>query len=79
VLGSGSLAYEDMVVPIGSVWVGSQNGCAVMVSPEDKTYKSKDTITPFGKAFYEGKGNFTVIPIWGIALYNFLWQAICTW
>lgn len=28
VLGSGSLAPEDFTLPVGSVWVGSQQGCA---------------------------------------------------
>lgn len=28
VLGSGSLAPEDFTLPAGSVWVGSQQGCA---------------------------------------------------
>lgn len=79
VLGSGSLAAEDMDLPVGSVWVGSQGGCALNVAPADPTYAAKDTLTPFGKAFYQKKATFTVIPLWVIVLYNVLWQALCTW
>jgi hypothetical protein len=79
VLGSGSLAPEGFTLPVGSVWVGSQDGCAVNVAPEDKTYSTKDTVTPFGRAFYQGKANFSVVPLWGICMYNTLWQAFCTW
>jgi carbonic anhydrase/acetyltransferase-like protein (isoleucine patch superfamily) len=79
VLGSGSLAPEDFELPVGSVWVGSQNGAAVNVAPTDKTYLTKDTVTPFGQAFYQGNANYTVIPLWGIVMYNTIWQAFCTW
>lgn len=40
VLGSGALAAEDMDVPVGSVWLGSQDGKALNVAPADATYKS---------------------------------------
>ena len=79
VLGSGSLASEDMLLPVGSVWVGSQHGSAVNVSPPDQTYNVKDTMSPFGRAFYEGQANYCVLPLSVIALYNTLWQAFCTW
>ncbi len=79
VLGSGALACEDMDVPIGSVWLASQHGKALNVAPSDQTFASKDTTSPFGKAFYEGKASFYVIPLWMIVLYNTIWQAFCTW
>ena len=88
VLGSGSLAPEDMIVPTGSVWVGSKGGSAVCVSPADASYsRVRDTITPFGRAFYGGSGSNTrtkdvgyhVIPLWMIVLYSTMWQAFCTW
>ena len=79
VLGSDSLASESFDVPMGSVWVGSQHGCAVNVAPQDKSYNVKDTITPFGRAFYEHQASYTVIPLWVIVIYNTLWQAFCTW
>jgi hypothetical protein len=63
---------------MGSVWVGSTGGCAVNVAPADPSYKNKDTITPFGRAFYQGLAPYTVIPIWGIVLYSYTWQAVCT-
>lgn len=49
------------------------------VAPEDSTYNTKDTVTPFGRAFYQGKAPYRVVPLWGIVLYNTLWQAFCTW
>lgn len=48
------------------------------VAPTDETYNVKDTTTPFGKAFYERKADFPVIPLWGIVMYSTLWQAFCT-
>lgn len=79
VLGSGALAYEDMTIEVGSVWLGSQHGSALNVAPKDLSYASKNTTTPFGKAFYEGKANYFVLPLWMIILYNTTWQAFCTW
>lgn len=78
VLGSGSLAHEDMDVPVGSVWVGSTQGSAVNVAPADYSYATRDTTTPFGRAFYQGKAAYKVIPLWAIVLYNTAWQAVCT-
>lgn len=48
------------------------------MSPEDLTYAIKDTITPFGRAFYEGNAPYTVIPLWGVVCINLLWSAVCT-
>ncbi len=89
VLGSGSLAPEDMIVPAGSVWVGSKAGSAVCVSPADVSYsRARNTITPFGRAFYGSSDEvgreknmvgYFVIPLWGVVLYSTLWQAFCTW
>jgi len=78
VLGSGSLAEENMDVPVGSVWVGSTGGRCVMASPSDPSYDVKDTITPFGRAFYLGQATFPVIPLHVVVMYNVIWQAFCT-
>lgn len=78
VLGSGSLASEGMKIPVGSVWVGSRAGTAVNVAPTDMSYNFKDTLTPFGRAFYMGEASYTVIPLWAIVIYNTLWQGACT-
>jgi hypothetical protein len=78
VLGSGALASENMIIPIGSVWLGSQYGKALNVAPSDPSFASKDTTTPFGKAFYQRKASFFVIPLWMIVIYNTVWQAFCT-
>jgi hypothetical protein len=78
VLGSGSLAAEDMKIPVGSVWVGSRCGSAVCVAPSDVSYNVKDTLTPFGRAFYNRGASYFVIPLWAIIVYNTTWQAVCT-
>ena len=78
VLGSGSLAPEDFDAPVGSVWVGSREGGAVNVAPADASYNVKDTLTPFGRAFYKHEAAFEVIPLWAIVCYNTAWQAFCT-
>jgi acetyltransferase-like isoleucine patch superfamily enzyme len=78
VLGSGSLAKEDFIGDVGSVWVGSKNGCAVQAAPADSTYNVKDTRTPFGRAFYQHQAPYLVIPLWAISMYNTTWQAFCT-
>ena len=79
VLGSGSLAPENFDMGVGSVWVGSREGTAVSVAPVDPSYNVKDTISPFGRAFYKGQATYSIIPLWGIVLYNTSWQAFCTW
>ena len=78
VLGSGSLAAEGMTITVGSVWVGSRDGCAVNVAPTDRSYATSDTITPFGRAFYKRQAKYFVLPLWSIIIYNTLWQAFCT-
>lgn len=77
-LGSGSLAPEDFVAPVGSVFVGSANGAPTLVTPEDPTYATKDTLTPFGRAFYERQASYAVIPLWLVVVYSTSWQAFCT-
>ena len=53
VLGSGSLAPEDFVAAVGSVWVGSSEGSAVNVAPADPSYNVKvTTTTSFDKCFF---------------------------
>jgi len=77
VLGSGSLAHEDFIASVGSVWIGSRDGMAVELQSEDKSYLTKNLISPFGKAFYQHQSNYYVIPLWLIILYNWLWSVIC--
>ena len=31
------------------------------------------------RAFYKGQATYSVVPLWGIVLYNTSWQAFCTW
>jgi hypothetical protein len=63
---------------VGSVWVGSVEGAAKMVTPADVTYATKDTLTPFGRAFYKHQASYTVTPLWAIVIYSTCWQAFCT-
>ena len=77
VLGSGSLAPEGFEGPVGSMWVGSRAGSAVLVTPKDEAYTEKETSSPFGNAFYGDKAKYFVIPLWLVIPYNFLWQAVC--
>lgn len=79
VLGSGSLACEDMEVAMGSVWVGSKEGKAVNVAPKDTTFATKETISPFGRAFYLREASYQVFSLGFVFFYNITWQAICTW
>jgi hypothetical protein len=78
IAGSGSLAPEDMNVPVGSVWVGSTEGSAVNMGPADLSYNVKDTIRPFGRAFYNREAPFTVLPLSVVVTYSAVWQAFCT-
>ena len=77
VLGSGGLAREGFEGGIGSMWVGSRAGTTTMVQPEDESYLLRDLISPFGKAFYQGKADYFVFPLWFVAFYNTFWQALC--
>lgn len=77
VLGSGSLAPEGFEGPTGSMWVGSRDGCTVLVSPEDDAYSDKASNSPFGNAFYGDKAKYFVIPLWMVIPYNFIWRGFC--
>ncbi|GAB5593410.1 hypothetical protein Unana1_08310 [Umbelopsis nana] len=91
VLGSGSLAKKNFKFPNGSVWFGSRGGNALLLdaghAKEDEagiTYENDSesaTITPFGRAFYQRKANFWVIPLWMIIIYNMAFRifASCFW
>eukprot|EP00462_Mataza_sp_D1_P022772 CAMPEP_0175134990 /NCGR_PEP_ID=MMETSP0087-20121206/8473_1 /TAXON_ID=136419 /ORGANISM="Unknown Unknown, Strain D1" /LENGTH=1756 /DNA_ID=CAMNT_0016417589 /DNA_START=57 /DNA_END=5323 /DNA_ORIENTATION=- len=59
VMGSGSLAGKNANFPKGSVNVGSQNGNALMLQPEDPT--AEPTPSRFGKAFYLHQANYCVL------------------
>ncbi|ORX55656.1 acetyl-CoA synthetase-like protein [Hesseltinella vesiculosa] len=84
VLGSGGLLKKHFKLPPGSTWVGSQGGNAVKFSDGDAQDAMdekyclmkgvNDTVTPFGRAFYQRKANYFVAPLWLIVPYNFLMQ-----
>lgn len=50
---------------------------ATVVQPEDDSYLLRDVKSPFGRAFYEEGADYCVFPLWFIAVYNTVWQAIC--
>lgn len=76
-LGSGTLAREGFIAPTGSLWLGCVDGEPVMVAPADPAADVRLTHTPFGKAFYDRKAPYFVLPQWIIVLYNTSWQAFC--
>ena len=49
VLGSGGLAPGHLSTEPGSVWVGSRNGCAVMLKPGNKEAETASIRSPFAK------------------------------
>ncbi|KAI9209506.1 AMP-dependent synthetase and ligase [Polychytrium aggregatum] len=74
VMGSGALSKPHTEYPAGSVWIGSRNGSAVLWDQGDPNKLSHDTTTPFGKAFYNRKATFHVIPMWACVLYSVVWE-----
>ncbi|KAJ7167921.1 acetyl-CoA synthetase-like protein [Mycena filopes] len=57
VMGSGALALRDMEYKDGSTWLGTE--CLEDGSGKDL---NRDTITPFGRAFYQRKAGYFVYP-----------------
>jgi hypothetical protein len=78
VVGSGTLAPENFEAEVGEVWVGSTGGRPVNAAASNQTLLKSDTLTPFGKAFYEGRAAYWVITLPFIIAYNVLWQFFCT-
>jgi acetyltransferase-like isoleucine patch superfamily enzyme len=80
VLGSGGLLKKHFKISPGSTWVGSRGGNAYKFSDGDAQDFEKmtedDTITPFGRAFYQRKANYFVAPLLLLVPYNFIMQVI---
>ncbi|CAO3592963.1 unnamed protein product [Absidia cylindrospora] len=81
VLGSGGLLKKHFKISPGSTWVGSRGGNAYKFSDGDaqeefneKSVNPDDTVTPFGRAFYQRKANYFVAPLFMLVPYNFLMQ-----
>ncbi|TPX69966.1 hypothetical protein SpCBS45565_g02004 [Spizellomyces sp. 'palustris'] len=71
IMGSGGLARKGTHYPAGSIWLGSANGGATLWDMGNEREAEKaPTDTPFGRAFYEKKASFTVLPMWFCAAYN---------
>ena len=77
-LGSGAVAGRKSTFGVGSIWVGSRNGAAVMLDPGVKdgadAGESDDVsraglepreAKPFGRAVYQGKANY-FLPPWQV-------------
>ncbi|OSD06234.1 acetyl-CoA synthetase-like protein [Trametes coccinea BRFM310] len=71
VMGSGALGRRGGVYENGSVWMGSEGGEAVCFKKGSKEADDgSSTITPFGRAFYERKAAFFVLPYLLLVLIN---------
>ncbi|TFK39680.1 acetyl-CoA synthetase-like protein [Crucibulum laeve] len=62
VMGSGTLGKRDTFYPVGSTWLGNENGEALCFNPGSKETNISDTLTPFGRAFYKREVDYFVYP-----------------
>lgn len=63
IMGSGALAKRNTMYEDGSTWIGNDNGEAVCLGKRPKAAEDSDeTSTPFGRAFYEKKAHYYVMP-----------------
>ncbi|KAJ7582266.1 AMP-dependent synthetase and ligase [Mycena floridula] len=75
VMGSGALGKRDTIYADGSTWMGCENGEAICFSrgsAKDNNNNTKETITPFGRAFYLRQAPFFVLPYPLILIINIL-------
>ncbi|CAA7265178.1 unnamed protein product [Cyclocybe aegerita] len=63
VMGSGALGKRCTSYAAGSTWIGNEGGEAVCLNKgaTDLNQEARDTITPFGKAFYNSEANYLVL------------------
>ncbi|KAM5451812.1 putative NRPS-like protein biosynthetic cluster [Microsporum audouinii] len=85
-VGSGALLRRNGLYPDNTTWTGSKHGDAIQFprnnSPRNHGQESlekpslnhdgDDTISPFGRAFYEGQANYYVLGIVPIVAYSVL-------
>lgn len=79
VMGSGALSRRNGNYEDRSVWMGSKNGEAVSFGKSQgstEPLSEEDTITPFGRAFYQRKANYFVLPYFVVVAYHVVMQAI---
>lgn len=78
VMGSGALARRNGNYEDRSVWMGSKNGEAVSFGKSQGPAElgEEDTITPFGRAYYQRRANYFVMPYLMIVALNVLLQAV---
>lgn len=77
IIGSGSIVPEDFVSPPGSVWVGSKGGKPLCLGNENLSCLNEDTITPFGKAFYNREAPYYVLSLPIIVFYSITCNCFC--
>ncbi|KAF3480824.1 uncharacterized protein GIQ15_06171 [Arthroderma uncinatum] len=87
-IGSGALLRRNGFYPDNTTWAGSKNGDAIQfpqlksnrsctkVTSEKSDENDDDTISPFGRAFYEGQADYHVLGIGSIVVYSALATAI---
>ncbi|TPX75427.1 hypothetical protein CcCBS67573_g03290 [Chytriomyces confervae] len=81
-IGTGTLLGKNGYYPPGSTWIGAKNGDALLWDAGDEAAALKEsTIKPFGKAFYQKKAPFNVLPEWAVVLYNCFCTIVitCLW
>ncbi|KAF9528938.1 AMP-dependent synthetase and ligase [Crepidotus variabilis] len=62
VMGSGALGKRNATYESGSTWLGNEGGEAVCLNPGNSSSAPGDTRTPFGRAFYDRKAEYFVLP-----------------
>ena len=73
------MAPEDFCADYGSTWVGNAEGVGpINVGATDPSWAERDTLSPFGRAFYEGQASYSVYSMSYIVLYSFTWTAVCS-
>ncbi|KAF9256515.1 hypothetical protein L218DRAFT_881490, partial [Marasmius fiardii PR-910] len=70
VMGSGALSRRDGFYEDNSVWMGNHRGEAICFN-KGSPDKGQDTITPFGRAFYNRQADYFVYPYFLVVLVNF--------
>lgn len=82
VLGSGALGKKNGTYPESTVWIGSRSGGAqqwdVGKDSSNDNVNGQDSLSPFGKAFYDRDAPYFVFPLWLIVMLNLVIFAICT-
>ncbi|KAG7094544.1 putative NRPS-like protein biosynthetic cluster [Marasmius oreades] len=78
VMGSGTLGTRNGYYCDGSMWMGSKNGKPLCLKTGNPSGKSgSHIISPFGRAFYEGKAPYYVFPYPLLVFINIVVVSTC--